>query len=135
MFDNEVGESLQIILIVENTPWAGAYIAFRTSVRSDPDCKTLLVTANNRTLNPAFFKNAGYTIDDLVPVAQLMQGPSVIVVPSNSKYQTLQSLLDDARKHPSTISYGSAGVGTRSDERRVGQECVSTCRSRWSPDH
>src|SRR3546814_15839677 len=23
----------------------------------------------------------------------------------------------------------------RSEERRVGTECVSTCRSRWSPDH
>src|SRR3546814_15787498 len=23
----------------------------------------------------------------------------------------------------------------RSEERRVGKECVSTCRSRWSPDH
>src|SRR3546814_4719282 len=26
----------------------------------------------------------------------------------------------------------SAGMG-RSEERRVGKECVSTCRSRWSP--
>src|SRR3546814_500318 len=26
-------------------------------------------------------------------------------------------------------------VKTRSDERRVGKECVSTCRSRWSPYH
>src|SRR3546814_7515208 len=25
--------------------------------------------------------------------------------------------------------------GGRSDERRVGKECVSTCTSRWSPDH
>src|SRR3546814_9585210 len=24
---------------------------------------------------------------------------------------------------------------TRSEERRVGKECVSTCRSRWSPYH
>src|SRR3546814_13830905 len=24
---------------------------------------------------------------------------------------------------------------TRSEERRVGKECVSTCRSRWSPLH
>src|SRR3546814_10995050 len=23
----------------------------------------------------------------------------------------------------------------RSEERRVGKECVSTCESRWSPDH
>src|SRR3546814_9791600 len=32
------------------------------------------------------------------------------------------------------------GIGTlagrmRSEERRVGKECVSTCRSRWSPSH
>src|SRR3546814_13499619 len=26
-------------------------------------------------------------------------------------------------------------AGRRSDERRVGKECVSTCRSRWSPYH
>src|SRR3546814_18791879 len=25
--------------------------------------------------------------------------------------------------------------GKRSEERRVGKECVSTCRSRWSPYH
>src|SRR3546814_15540423 len=29
-----------------------------------------------------------------------------------------------------------AGLGpTRSEERRVGKECVSTCRSRWSAYH
>src|SRR3546814_3503335 len=26
-------------------------------------------------------------------------------------------------------------VNDRSEERRVGKECVSTCRSRWSPYH
>src|SRR3546814_20692371 len=26
-------------------------------------------------------------------------------------------------------------VEHRSEERRVGKECVSTCRSRWSPSH
>src|SRR3546814_18417722 len=26
-------------------------------------------------------------------------------------------------------------IGKRSEERRVGKECVSTCRSRWSPYH
>src|SRR3546814_3638424 len=26
-------------------------------------------------------------------------------------------------------------LGLRSEERRVGKECVSTCRSRWSPYH
>src|SRR3546814_18237419 len=27
------------------------------------------------------------------------------------------------------------GEDARSEERRVGKECVSTCRSRWSPYH
>src|SRR3546814_15670829 len=28
---------------------------------------------------------------------------------------------------------GRRAVGSRSEERRVGKECVSKCRSRWSP--
>src|SRR3546814_16401742 len=28
-----------------------------------------------------------------------------------------------------------ASAATRSEERRVGKACVSTCRSRWSPYH
>src|SRR3546814_14699328 len=35
------------------------------------------------------------------------------------------------RKHP----LEPADRGQRSEERRVGKECVSTCRSRWSPYH
>src|SRR3546814_12900720 len=30
---------------------------------------------------------------------------------------------------------GRASVPTRSEERRVGKEVVSTCRYRWSPSH
>src|SRR3546814_17435071 len=30
---------------------------------------------------------------------------------------------------------GICPLPTRSEERRVGKECVSTCRSRWSPYH
>src|SRR3546814_19910882 len=30
---------------------------------------------------------------------------------------------------------GGVGAPERSEERRVGKECVSTCRSRWSPYH
>src|SRR3546814_16149165 len=32
-------------------------------------------------------------------------------------------------------SYGEHQLLVRSEERRVGKECVSKCRSRWSPYH
>src|SRR3546814_6673419 len=33
------------------------------------------------------------------------------------------------------IRYHIDDLDARSEERRVGRECVSTCRSRWSPYH
>src|SRR3546814_10638192 len=33
------------------------------------------------------------------------------------------------------VKRGERHEGSRSEERRVGKECVSTCRSRWSPYH
>src|SRR3546814_20718086 len=44
---------------------------------------------------------------------------------------------------PNTLREAAAALGCpqwrivmfRSEERRVGKECVSTCRSRWSPYH
>src|SRR3546814_17645611 len=46
-------------------------------------------------------------------------------------YQSLSS-------HRAPAKAGAQGQnlnGRRSEERRVGKECVSTCRSRWSPYH
>src|SRR3546814_8981654 len=33
------------------------------------------------------------------------------------------------------ITWRNSAADSRSEERRVGKECVSTCRSRWSPYH
>src|SRR3546814_19137394 len=43
----------------------------------------------------------------------------------------------DVRGTAGATSAAAADVGKRlsSEERRVGKECVSTCRSRWSPYH
>src|SRR3546814_13744732 len=41
---------------------------------------------------------------------------------------------DDVR-HREADAKGGAPAPVRSEERRVGKECVSTCRSRWSPYH
>src|SRR3546814_11900350 len=52
----------------------------------------------------------------------------------------LSNLLNNAVKFSESgdvirIAAGEEDESVRSEERRVGKECVSTCRSRWSPDH
>src|SRR3546814_10605797 len=36
------------------------------------------------------------------------------------------------RRRPGSVRHGDP-LSQRSEERRVGQECFSTCRSRWAP--
>src|SRR3546814_11660593 len=39
------------------------------------------------------------------------------------------------QEHAPQVAVQPAERERRSEERRVGKECVSTCRSRWSPYH
>ena len=52
--------------------------------------------------------------------------------------QNLQVAIKAARKRKEALDHvlfsGLPGLG-RSEERRVGKECLTQCRSRWSPYH
>src|SRR3546814_14565259 len=45
-------------------------------------------------------------------------------------YASLNRMIDE-----NVMPLGLTAMQWRSEERRVGKECVSTCRSRWSPYH
>src|SRR3546814_11067396 len=52
----------------------------------------------------------------------------------NRDFQFPESAVEDFT--PGYVVTDAEGLaGLRSEERRVGKECVSTCRSGWSPDH
>ena len=48
---------------------------------------------------------------------------------------TLDRVLQDCGELDPPVQPTDADSHYRSEERRVGKECVSTCRSRWSPYH
>src|SRR3546814_4878749 len=53
------------------------------------------------------------------------------VIPGGSSVPVLpKSICDNV-----LMDFDSLREVRRSEERRVGKECVSTCRSRWSPYH
>src|SRR3546814_13256872 len=53
-----------------------------------------------------------------------------------SNAMAMQAALDGVGIAIAQFPYVSDALAAgRSEERRVGKECVSTCRSRWSPYH
>src|SRR3546814_5244984 len=49
---------------------------------------------------------------------------------ADARLESARTALDDTG-----LKAPADGIILRSEERRVGKECVSTCSSRWSPDH
>src|SRR3546814_11914708 len=69
--------------------------------------------------------------------AQTMQFPSMVSGGRASQLVSLKAVSDGyPLRGELRLSDAVAGRAfPRSEERRVGKECVSTCRSRWSPYH
>src|SRR3546814_8252490 len=55
--------------------------------------------------------------------------------PHRQRARTPHLRHDSSRNRPLPRPFAIAHAPQRSEERRVGKECVSTCRSRWSPNH
>src|SRR3546814_3465675 len=71
--------------------------------------------------------------------ARLRQAESPTLSPATSHrfltaLHAAETILERLINAPTPEHTGSC-TSTRSEERRVGKECVSTCRSRWSQDH
>src|SRR3546814_2526153 len=49
--------------------------------------------------------------------------------------QEAQTETDQEATNAEDVDQEAQTETDRSEERRVGKECVSTCRSRWSPSH
>src|SRR3546814_1044578 len=67
----------------------------------------------------------------------LLRGRRVILLGSNVAecFGIPRSAYEYLEWHEFDTTRLNGMVGIRSEERRVGKECVSTCRSRWSPYH
>src|SRR3546814_11692088 len=77
-------------------------------------------------------------IDDCDSGAVFLNGRNVTGTTGGGRGMVFQSFeLFPWRTALGNIEFGLevAGMPKRSEERRVGKECVSTCRSRWSPYH
>src|SRR3546814_15570712 len=69
----------------------------------------------------------------LILVAGAMRSGTTLLQQILCASPAANSFIHGCRYLVSQIGVYAQYAGPRSEERRVGKECVSTCRSRWSP--
>src|SRR3546814_15677902 len=80
------------------------------------------------------FKGLKMRIPGLGGAVLKAAGTNVVNLPGGEIPPALQSCAIDATEWVGPYNDLAFGL-YRSEERRVGKECVSTCRSRWSASH
>jgi hypothetical protein len=64
-----------------------------------------------------------------------LPGTSWEVTMYNNGKEAVVGLIADSKVTLNFSAEGQVNGNSRSEERRVGKECLTKCRSRWSPDH
>ena len=100
-------------VVIENKPGAGGGIGMGYVAKAKPDGYTLLLALSSISILPEADKVTGraplYALDQFVPIARLTADPTVLAVRANSPWKTLQEFIDDAKRRPGAITYGSSG--------------------------
>ena len=109
-----LSESLGQAVVIDNRPGAGGVIAGELVMRSAPDGYTLLSSTSAAHIIRSFLvKNVSFDpVKDFTPVTQLIDVTAVIVVNPSTPFQSLRDLLDQARKTPGKLAFGTSGIGS-----------------------
>jgi tripartite-type tricarboxylate transporter receptor subunit TctC len=98
--------------IVDNKPGAAAMIAATEVARAPADGYTLLMTGTNHATSPAVLPKIPYdTQKDFAAVMLVAEGPHVLVVNSQSPFNSVKDVVAFAKAHPKDITYSSSGRG------------------------
>jgi len=101
-------------VIVENKPGVSGLVGTQQVARAEPDGYTVMGgTITTHAVNPFFIKSLGYDpVKDFVPVSLVGMVSNALVVRADSRFNTVQDVIDAARADPDGLTYGSAGAGT-----------------------
>ena len=109
-----VGTLNQWTVVVDNKPGAGGNIGLDAVAKSAPDGYTFgMGQTANLAINPALLPSMPFNPrTDLIPVALVAAQPTVLVVPQDSPWKSVQDLVKAAKADPGGIRQGLASTGT-----------------------
>lgn len=114
MLAEQLTKQLGQSVIVENRPGVSGIVGTQMVARSEPDGYTIMGgTITTHAVNPFFVKSLSYDpVKDFAPVALIGMVSNALVVREDSRFNSVQDVIDAARADPNGLTYGTAGPGT-----------------------
>lgn len=110
-FSRLLAEELGTTVVVENMPGGDETIGLTAVFSSPADGHTIGLSSPAGVIVQPLINDAlpFKTTDDYTPVSLMLQAPNALFVGKDSKYQTIEDLLADAKANPGKISIGTTG--------------------------
>lgn len=106
----ELGQSV----VVDNKGGAGGAIGTGQAARATPDGYTIMLMLSSISILPEADKvlgrQAAYETTDFKPIARITADPTVLAVPAQAPWKTVDEFVEAARKAPGKLNYGSSGI-------------------------
>ena len=101
-------------VVIDNKPGASGGIANSAVARANPDGYSLVLSYEGfHAGNPVMQKNLSWNpVTDFTPIAEVIRGPHLMLVPANSPAKTLREFIELAKQKPGKLNYGSSGNGS-----------------------
>lgn len=110
-FLDRMKEFLDQTVVVNYKPGAGGAIGAQYIANQKPDGYELVGTSpGSIVVVPLANKDVQYSFEDFAPVAALTEGALMLVAPTDSKWKTLEDLIEDAKNNPGDITFSSSGA-------------------------
>jgi tripartite-type tricarboxylate transporter receptor subunit TctC len=109
----ELRQSLDQTIIVDNKPGASGNIGTQLAARANPDGLTLLITVNTFVMNASLFNSLPYDpVKSFVPISEISTGALALVVNPAVKANNVSEFIALAKSKPGELNYASPGRGT-----------------------
>lgn len=108
-----VGERLNVPMVVENRTGAGGNIGATMAAKLPPDGYNIFVCTVSNATSPALFRKLAYDpLTDFVPITLAVSFDYVLAVHPTLPVKSVRQLIELAKRRPDQLAYGSGGIGT-----------------------